>query len=325
MSPSRCMQNGAEDAGLWLGAAAAGQRLLGRLPSHRRGPGGDRRRGRRAGARACSPSMRAGARVGQAGRTWARPISSTPVEATMRISRRCTARGTRIRANAFELAIIPPEVAAARDVQLQEVPRLLLLLSADRPRQARRGAAGEALRPDLQAGQGQVHGRALGPQVFHAAQGGPDFRRRVPLLRHREALAAPSTRRGHRCAAASPAAAAATTTSCPSSAAPRKTPSSSPPPTTSDGGSGRRAGTSRLYLAHLTRLYLAEGSKQRRYQGQQISKSVRSRSQQDHAERTTTEPLLKRHALVDGDEHVEPPSHRVEKQTVLETCPSQDR
>ena len=52
-----------EGAGLLLGAAAAGQRLFRRLPSHRRGPGGHCRR--RGGARraACSPStMRAGAR-----------------------------------------------------------------------------------------------------------------------------------------------------------------------------------------------------------------------------------------------------------------------
>ena len=41
---------GAQDAGLRLGAAAAGQRLLGRLPPLRRGPGGDRRRRRGAGA-----------------------------------------------------------------------------------------------------------------------------------------------------------------------------------------------------------------------------------------------------------------------------------
>ena len=33
----------------------------------------------------------------------------------------------------------------------------------------------------------QIHRRALGTQVLHAPQGGPDFRAHLPLLRHREA------------------------------------------------------------------------------------------------------------------------------------------
>ena len=106
---------------------------------------------------------------------------------------------------------------ARPDVQLQEMPGLLLLLSADRPQQARRGAACQAFRPHLPRGQGQVHGRALGPQVLHAPQEGRDLRRRVPLLRHREALLHHLRGASRRCAAASPAAAAATTTSSPSS------------------------------------------------------------------------------------------------------------
>ena len=64
---------GAEHAGLRLGAAAAGQRLLGRLPSLRRRPGGDRRRRRRACPRACSPSTRAAPRATASASTSAPP------------------------------------------------------------------------------------------------------------------------------------------------------------------------------------------------------------------------------------------------------------
>src|SRR5215475_1971328 len=67
------------------------------------------------------------------------------------------------------------------DVQLQEMSRLLLLLSAHRSQQARRRTVGQTFSPHLSASQGEVYGGAVGCKVFHAPQERPHLRRRVPL------------------------------------------------------------------------------------------------------------------------------------------------
>ena len=239
------LQKALKQAGLRLGAAAAGQRLLRRLSSHRRGPGGDRGRGRRQGARRARQVREARQRA-RAGRVDLGLVEE-PDAALRRdwasVALHCTARG-RIRANRLASGnhCHPARCAAHAMYNCKKCPGyccsypLIALTKRDVERLAKH------FRLSFKA-QGQVHGRALGPQVFHAPQEGPASSGACAASSIPRSAAARSTRRARRRAAAIPAAAAATTTSCRSSAPRRRTRSSSPPPGTSESRSvGHHAG-----------------------------------------------------------------------------------
>ena len=189
-----------------MGAAAAGQRLLGRLPSHRRRarpPSPMRWWTRRA---ACWPSTRpAGARR--------RAQARCDNRVRPRVWRSCSSRQQRIRANG------PANAEPSRDeVQLQKCPGYCCsypLIALD---QARRGAAGQAFRPRAS--------RRPRPSSRSSARATS-----IPCAARRTSISARVCRffdTEKRCctiyaarparAAAIPAAAAATTTSCRSSA-----------------------------------------------------------------------------------------------------------
>ena len=116
-----------------------------------------------------------------------------------------------------------PMISTRVHVRLQEMSRLLLFLSADRDHQARPGAAGQAFRLSFRQAKAKFTVERLGSKYSMRRKADRSSAASAPSSIPTSA-AAPSTRRGPRCAAAIRAAVAAFTTSWPSSGAPRKTP-----------------------------------------------------------------------------------------------------
>src|SRR5215475_1937925 len=112
-----------EDAGLLVAAAVIGEHLLRRLPPDRRGAGGDRGCRGRAGAGG-TRQVRQPAAIGLRPRCRRYPIAGR--------------RPTPVRRAGESVLTGWLQPWNSSDVQLQKMPRLLLLLSPDRPRQARR-------------------------------------------------------------------------------------------------------------------------------------------------------------------------------------------
>src|SRR5579863_4118329 len=75
-------------------------------------------------------------------------------------------------------------VGTSKNVQLREVPRVLLFLRTHSAHKARRRAVGKAFRSRVSRSQAEVHARARWRKICDATKEGRDLRQSLPIFRY---------------------------------------------------------------------------------------------------------------------------------------------